>query len=99
MNPKTGAQAIRPIARYAGKHGRIYHIGMPLIFSAPVRAKLPRRVALSSQPPPGAVDTKNYVWAGHLEKCVDPDTGYVWYEPVVYIVEQAVHPNGRLVPK
>ena len=99
INPKTGEQMVRPVARSAGRNGRMYFKPMPLIFGAPVRPKLPVRRSTISLPPRGHADGKDYVWAGHLEKCVDPVTGYVWYEPVVYIVEQAIHPHGQLVRK
>ena len=99
INPKTGEQVIRPLARSATRNGRIYFQPRPLIFGVPVRAKMPVRRSTMSLPPRSDADGKNYVWGVHLEKCVDPDTGAIWYEPVVYIVEQAAHPNGRLVPK
>ena len=89
INPKTGEQVIRPLARSATRNGRIYFQPMPLIFGVPVRAKMPVRRSTMSLPPRSDADGK----------CVDPDTGAIWYEPVVYIVEQAAHPNGRLVPK
>lgn len=95
IDRKSGVEVVIPIARTARPTGRISLAPLPPIFGANIRKGAPMRRAL----PRGASIVGHdagpgYVWAGHLQKCVDEDTGEVYYVPVVYIVELAARPNN-----
>ncbi len=93
-----------PIARSVSASGKVSAAPLPPILGAPIRKTAPLRRTAPTGFVPGCLaglsaSGNDIVWAGHLQKCIDEDTGEVYYVPVVYIIELAAAPNNKPVPK
>lgn len=104
IDRKLRSQIVIPIARSVPASGKVSAAPLPPILGARIRKTAPLRRAAPTGFVPGGLaglsaSGKYLVWAGHLQKCVDEDTGEVYYMPVVYIIEMAAAPNNKPVPK
>ena len=92
---KTGVEYIKPVVRSMTPGGEIQSISLAPVFGAKIASAPPRQAAAPSGYSGGHSCGDGFALAGHLEKRVDPDTGDVWFEPVVYVVEAAkASPNA-----
>ena len=104
IDRRLRSQIVIPIARSVSVNGKVSATPLPPILGARIRKTAPlRRTAPTGFVPGGlaglSASGKDLVWAGHLQKCIDEDTGEVYYVPVVYIIEMAAAPNNKPVPK
>ena len=100
-NPNTGESVIIPVARTRTPCGGVTCSRMPPIPQGQIRPSAPAKrpcPAGASIGTAAASGRSGLVWAGHLERCVDR-SGYVYFVPVVYVIEEAKAPNNLPVIK